>query len=236
MGFFSNIFGGGKSKKINAPEAPAWYEDAFYKPTQDLLFGEGKNYLSGNINEYYKPIGEFGGKEFEDVLAMKNRDISVASTDDSVRRGMGRGGVAASSMAKAIGDSSKELRWADFLRAMEGRKGFLQLGNSMVSGVRDAGLTYQSQKNSFNAGIYNTQVGIATNQAELDQSQSNANSQAQGDFFGSLISGGMSLFGMNKYLDAAKAATTPNVSSKIDAGSADPFSSGRKRLTYEYPY
>lgn len=191
------LAGSGKKGGFSMPKPPDWYEDPYYKKTQDKLLGYGTDLLEGKPNDYYKPIGEVGGSMFEDVISKTTRDITGAVGEDAARRGMGRSGATSNAIARAVGDKTTELRWSDFLRAMQGRAGFMGMGNDMVSGVRSAGLTYQGQKNQFNLAS----SGLAANAAIAENNQANMDSQAKGDFFGSLTEGGMSLAAMGAYLN-----------------------------------
>jgi hypothetical protein len=106
----------------------------------------------------------------------------------------------------------------------------------MVSGVRSAGLTYQGQKNQFNLAS----VGLAQNNALAEynaaEQKSGQQAQAQGNFFGSLINGGMTLGAMGAYLKGGQQGQTAG-NPTLDLGKADPLGSQpRKLLNYEYPY
>jgi len=183
---------GKKGKGLSMPKPPAWEADPYYKPAQDKLMGYGSDLLAGEPNDYYKPIGEVGGSMFEDVIAKSRRDVTSAVGEDSARRGMGRSGATSNAIARAVTDKTTDLRWSDFLRAMEGRKGFMTMGNQMVSGVRGAGLTNQGQKNSFNLNA----VGLESDAERARYGAQTAESQAKGDFWGGMAESGMSLAGM----------------------------------------
>jgi len=217
----SMIAGGGKKGKgLSMPKPPDWYEDPYYKKTQDQLLDYGTDLLEGKPNDYYKPIGEVGGSMFEDVVAKTTRDITGAVGEDAARRGMGRSGATSNAIARAVGDKTTELRWSDFLRAMQGRSGFLQLGNEMVSGVRSAGLTYQGQKNQFNlASVGLAQTG-ALQEYNAQEAKDGQQAQAQGDFFGNLISSGMTLGAMGAYLKGGQTGNTAG-SPNLNIGKAD---------------
>lgn len=226
-----------KKKGLSLPKPPDWYEDPYYKKTQDRLYDEGTKLLEGKPGEYYAPLGEVGGSMFEDVIAKSTRDITGAVNEDAAKRGMGRSGATSNAIARAVGDKTTELRWSDFLRAMQGRASFLELGNNMVSGVRSAGLTYQGQKNNFNLASTGYMADSAVKQYEADQIQSGQQAAAKGNFFGSLIEGGMSLAQMSAYL--GKTPTTTNTAStpKLDIGKADIMASPKsKYLSYEFPF
>ena len=48
MGFFSDLFGG-SGGNLDIPE---YQEDPYYKKTQDILLGQGKNILAGVLILY----------------------------------------------------------------------------------------------------------------------------------------------------------------------------------------
>lgn len=225
--------GGKKGKGFSMPKPPDWYEDPYYKKTQDQLLGYGTGLLEGKPNDYYKPIGEVGGSMFEDVVSKTTRDITGAIGEDAARRGMGRSGATSNAIARAVGDKTTELRWSDFLRAMQGRAGFLGMGNDMVSGVRSAGLTYQGQKNSFNLNA----AGLMANNAIAENNQKNMDSQAKGDFFGNLTEGGMSLAAMAAYLGQKKPGQDTAGTNTLGLGSAMPdmgIAGKGKKLSQDY--
>lgn len=126
-----------------------FYTDEYYNPTQDELMGLGMNILDGDIPEYYAPIGAIGGPEFENVLGRTVADTTRMAEESAIKRGVGRGGPTGSSVAKAVGDVSSSMRWADYTKAVEGRGKLLNFGTDVLNGVRQAGLNYQSQKNNY---------------------------------------------------------------------------------------
>jgi len=114
---------------------PSWYEDAYYKPTQDYLLPYGQDLMEGRPKEYFAPIGEVGGPMFEDLVGKYTRDITKRTEESAIKRGVGRGGAVGSAVAQNVADVSSKMRWQDFLRAMEGRKGFLDVGRG-IGGLR----------------------------------------------------------------------------------------------------
>lgn len=208
-----------KPGKLSLPKPPDWYEDPYYKKTQDKLYGYGSELLEGKPNDYYKPIGEIGGSEFEAMLAMKNRDIESAVSEDAAKRGMGRSGATSNAIARAVGDSTTQLRWSDFLRAMAGRQTFLQTGNEMVSGVRAAGLQNQSMRNQFNL---NAAGFLADNTLkEFGVSEQNRREEAAGkaSFWGNLTNAGMTVASMASFLGKSPSNNTADTPT-LDMGNA----------------
>lgn len=162
---------------------PEFFEDPEFKKMQEFLSDFGINILKGDIPEFFRPLGETGSKEFEDVLALTKRDIQESALETAAITGRGRGGSVPSTVARAVGDASTQARYADFLRAMEG-KGFLfQQGRGITEGVRGAGLASQGQRNIFNLGT----AGLDLKQrAALDEQDI-----LGGELLGKLIGGGL---------------------------------------------
>lgn len=135
--------GGGSDIKM-----PDFYEDPYYKKTQDALFPLGEDITKGNIPPYYAPIGEIGGETFEKMLGLGTRDLSKAVTELAARRGT-RGGAVDSTLSRGIGDLGTKMRFQDLLRGVEGRKFLLGAGTSILSDVRTGALNFSKLKNMF---------------------------------------------------------------------------------------
>ena len=143
---------------------PGYFNDPYVAKTQKDLYGFGTDLLAGNPNSYFKPIGEFGGQELEDVIGMGTRDITQSAAEDAARRGSRGGG---SAVARAVADYTKGLRYADFQRALEGRKFFMNTGLETIGGVRNAGITSEANRNAFN--LDSTRLEIQQDQFEQEQ-------------------------------------------------------------------
>ena len=205
---------------IGGFKLPEFFEDPEFKKTQEFLSDFGINILQGNIPEFFKPLGETGSKQFEDVLALTKRDITESALETAAITNRGRGGSVASTVAREVGDATTKLRFADFLRAMEG-KGFLfQQGRGITEGVRSAGLTNQGQRNTFNLGT----AGIdLKSRGLLDEQDAQS-----GDLLGKIIGGvlGLSTGG------AAGAAAGTTVGGDIFGSIVDFFKKDKsKKLT-----
>ncbi len=185
-------FGGGDDESnLEGFELPEFFEDPEFKKTQEFLADFGINILKGDIPEFFKSIGETGGKEFEDVLSMTKRDIQESALETAAITGRGRGGSVPSQVAKAVGDASTQARYADFLRAMEG-KGFLfEQGRVITEGARGAGLENQRQRNVFNLDT----AGLDLKSRGLLDEQDAAVGAAKGEGVANLIS---TVFGSGK--------------------------------------
>ncbi len=186
-------FGGGGDEESNLEgfKLPEFFEDPEFKKTQEFLSDFGINILKGDIPEFFKPLGETGSKQFEDVLALTKRDIQESALETAAITGRGRGGSVPSSVARAVGDASTKARFLDFQRAMEG-KGFLfQQGRGITEGVRGAGLASQGQRNQFALGT----AGLDLKQRGALDVQDVAEGTARGTGFANLIS---TVFGAGK--------------------------------------
>jgi len=135
---------------VEGVEFPEYYNDPYFADNQKYMQDYGRNMMEGNYPEHLKGIGESGGSEFENYLALTNRDISQGAQEAMVAGGRGRGGAMPGAVAQGIGDNSTKARYADYLRSLEGKQYLNSEGVNAVSGVREAGFANQGAKNSFN--------------------------------------------------------------------------------------
>ncbi len=120
---------------------PDYALDPLYQKSQDVLFPMGTALATGQgIPDYYKTIGEIGGKEFEDVLGMGIRDITRTGLETGARL-KSRGPRTAFGIEQAVGDFSKRMRFEDLESAKAGRKFMLGTGIETLSGVRAGALS-----------------------------------------------------------------------------------------------
>lgn len=174
----------GKGKKgNNYVPPPPFYEDPYYKDSQDFLSGFGKDILSGKLPAYYAPIGESGGAEFEKLLALSNRDISRSAEEAAAATGRGRGGSLPGVIAPAIAENETRMRYADFMRSLEGRAGLLNTGIGIEEGVRSGSLENQGQRNNYQLGA----ASQALNALKYSDERSDIDSQNKGAFFGNIF-------------------------------------------------
>lgn len=159
--------GDSKMEDINIPD---WIEDPFYKKSQDELFPMGKNLLSGNIPEYYSPIGEMGGDTFNKFLQSSIGDITKSVQESSAAMGI-RGPRGAAATAEAVGQISPALRYQDQRDAIEGRKFLLGAGSDILSGVRGGALNWMNQRNDFSLGATGLEMDKAGYMDEFDERQ-----------------------------------------------------------------
>ena len=180
-GLVGKLFGDGDDEQ-QSYDLPDFQTDKYATGAQETLYPFGQNLLEGDIPDYYKPIGEIGGDLFEDVLGMGRRDIEKSGYESAARLGQ-RGGNVATGIAGKVGDYTKEARLNDYYRALEGRQYMLGKGSDILSGVRSAGLTNQSQLNQYEVNKGNLALGYAGLNAEVRQ--------AEGQALGEGIGGGI---------------------------------------------
>ena len=183
MGFLDFLGGGGDSA-VSQVQIPSFFQDKYYKKTQERLYGVGNDFLAGKgPSSFYDSLVTSGGADLENLINMMNRDVTNSAESDAIRRNASRGGSVTSAVSKAVGDVSTKLRWEDYLRSQEGKKLFLGAGLDTISGVRSAGLTNQAQRNQFNL----SQTGLQFQQAQAADSNTG--------LFGQLLQAGLSTAG-----------------------------------------
>lgn len=201
----SEMMGDSAIEGLNLPE---FQEPEYYKEMQEILSGFGKEALAGEVPEYFAPLGEVGGEEFEGYLGRVLGDVKTGVTEQAARLGQ-RGGAPAEVLARETGDISSKMRYQDFLRAMSGRGNILNLGLGTLSDVRGTDLSYANLENQF-----------ALNRAGLEMQQAQAadawSQQGAGMVMGGLLGGaqlGTSMWGDDQLAGAMSAGSM---------GSADP--------------
>lgn len=180
------LLGGGEDG-VDPIARPKYYEDPDYRAAQDALKGMGLEILKGEVPDYYKPIGEFGGPQFESMLGLTTRDIQRSAAEGMAASGRARGGALPAVTAGAIADAATKLRYSDFIRAISGRQNLLNTGINVTSSVRSAGQNQGTSKNQFNWNDYNAQVA---ERAYQDQMEAQKDAQL-GEFIGTIASIGL---------------------------------------------
>lgn len=156
MGFFKNLFGGGD--EVQSPEFPDFAVDPAFAETQGFLKDFGMDILKGDVPEYYKGIGETGGKAFEDMLDLTKRDITKSTQETLAASGRARGGQLPASTAKAVGDVSIKARFDDYLRSLAGKQSLLSTGVGVTEGVRSAGAVESAAKRRFDVQKFDSEI------------------------------------------------------------------------------
>ncbi len=102
---------------INIPD---FTQDPFFAKSQEALFPFGASILEGNIPDYFKDIGEFGGEAFEDILGLTQRDVSKSILEDQARK-KSRSGRGTNILARTMGDITKKLQIEYLMRYVQVR-------------------------------------------------------------------------------------------------------------------
>ena len=164
---------------------PSYYTDPYFTQSQDLLFPFYSDILKGDIPDYYAPIGEWGGKEFEDFMGYMEKGITKGVTEDLARRKV-RGARGGDIIAKAVGDIRSKYSYEDMLRGLKGRESLLGVGTSGMEGVRSSALAYGSDKSRYDLDV-----------AKLEEQDNLAKDKMWTDILSSVIGGGVSMAAMS---------------------------------------
>jgi len=206
-------------KKMSLNLAP-FYEDPLYQKTQQPLFEFGTGLLEGKPNDYYKPIGESGSSEFEKMLALTTRDTQKAVGENLVRRGISRGGLGASIVAKTAADTSTKLRWEDYSRAIAGKQFLMSSGLNTLSDVRGGSLAIGSQKNQYNLSKAELDLSVQKANAAAKQAQNDMWAKLAASAVGIIATGGLGALGLGAAGAAGAAGGMGAATSGALAGSA----------------
>lgn len=213
-GFLSKKGGGGGYGGLNLPP---YEEDPLYQETQDILYGTGADILEGKPPEYFAPIGEIGGETFEDLLRLTTRDVTKGVEESLAKRGIGRGGIGTAAIAKRTGDISTQMRWADLMRALEGRKWMFGAGTDILSGVRSGALSRESLKSRQGLGA--AQLGLQSERLAMQ------GEMAEADMWSSILSSGLgiasNIYGINVLSNILKPTTS--IDSLLDWKAGSPY-------------
>jgi len=173
----------GGDSALSGFNLPDWYQVPYYDSSQKNLDTFSGGLLKGDVPDYYKPIGQFGGPEFENFLQRSLADVRKSAIEGVARQGRARGGALPSSVANASADVTSQLRYSDFLRAMQGRENLMKTGLAGQESVRQGALTNQSQRNTFNQN--NSGMDLRWRGAMDDQARQAA--QDQGEMISGLV-------------------------------------------------
>lgn len=172
------------------PKYPDFLEDPNVLKTQEFLRPYGEDILRGDVPDYFKPIGDIGGREFEDILGLTKRDITRAGFEAGARTGT-RGPRLAFGIEQAIGDVSKKARFEDLMRGIEGRKFLFGQGRGITEGVRGAGLEFGRQKNVFGLDI----AKLQQQERQFQQQREDAEKQANANRWAEILKSGIGAAG-----------------------------------------
>ena len=141
-------------------DLPSYGVSPYYTRGQEALAPLGEGLLTGRVPSFLKPISEPGGAEFEDVLKLTTRDVTRGVREDLAKRGIKRGGIGTSAIAKSIADVTSRLRFDDLLRSIEGKKVLLGAGIDIAGGTRASGLEEAQMRNLFGLDLSRQKLGI----------------------------------------------------------------------------
>lgn len=156
VGIGSSAYSGHQARKAAKSAASRldnwqYLEDPDFVETQAELKKLGMGLLEGDVPDYYKAIGETGSAEFENALALTNRDISKNAAEASAATGRSRGGNLPAVTAKSIADNAIEARYSDYNRSLVGKEALLNKGIGITEGVRGAAFGEQTARNQIEA-------------------------------------------------------------------------------------
>ena len=191
---------------LNLPE---FKSDPYFTKAQDLSYTTGSDILKGKLPEWMGGYGQTGSKEFQDMLALVNRNTATAVNENLVRRNISRSGVGAASIAKQAADTSTSLSWADYLKASGEKQSLLGTGLETISGVRGAGLQYAGQENVFgmqgaeiklSADKFNEEMVFREKQLEEqkrqnEQAREDAKKARKNSMWSQILSSGIGMLG-----------------------------------------
>jgi len=139
-----------------------------YTETQSYLKGLGYDILGGDLPDYFKPIGEYGGPELQRVIDTTSRDITKAAETSAIARNVGRGGIATGSTMRALSSVIPQMRYEDYSRAMGVRGSLFGMGADVLTGVRGSAFDLTQSRNQWNLERFSTLLGGGLEGAGLD--------------------------------------------------------------------
>jgi len=176
---------------------PDFKTDPYFKKSQDLSYTTGKGILGGELPEFYQGMGQTNSKQFQDMLALVNRDTATAVNENLVRRNI-KGGVGLSAIAKATADATTNLSWTDYQKAAGEKQSLLGTGLDTISGVRGAGLQYAGQENQYGmqgAGLQLQADQFNENLRLKEQEREDAKKASKNAMWGQILESGIGALG-----------------------------------------
>lgn len=170
-----------------------------YLDVQRMFKETGTDLFAGDmeaIPEYLKPVGEIGGKTFENYLGAVKGDISKSVGENLARRGV-TGGGASEAIARAMGNLTPKLRYQDLLKGIQGRQWLFGQGSNLLSSVKASEEGQRREADSFNLQRAQQEMQMEQLRYQMEQQQMQntidaaiAGGQAVGGIAGSLGSAG----------------------------------------------
>ena len=148
-------------------DMPQYQQSPYYAGMQKQLAGVSSDLLSGKVPEWLRETTTPGGGAFEQYMGMVGRDVTRGVQEDIAKRGVTRGGIGTTAIAKTMADVGTKYRWEDLLRTQQNRLGLFGAGIETAGGVRTAGLTEAGQANIFGLESAKMQIGIRETGMEL---------------------------------------------------------------------
>lgn len=196
---------------------PEYYIDPYYEKSQAGLYDVGSSILTGDLSDYYAPIGEAGSQEFEDVLSLGIRDIEQAGAESAARYGI-RGARAAGEIARQVSDYTRKARYDDWARAVQGKEFLLGTGLNTISNVSQGALNQSQIRNNF--GLNRSRLDMAIQLANAGAEDAAAS--ALGNTIGSAINTAANLYSAYQYGSANQGRNQPASNAfQVDYGNND---------------
>lgn len=129
---------------------PGLYQDPYSGQAISKLYQTSAGLLAGNAPDYYADIGKIGGEELENLLARTRKSTMRAVEENLASRNIRGGGISSSLIADAISGIESNIRYQDYVRALQGRLGLLSRGISGMSTVGQLGLNKARMVNIYN--------------------------------------------------------------------------------------
>lgn len=208
-GALGGLFGGKKKKdepSIWEQMALKYFPEEYevqddYTETQSYLKELGYDLLEGDIPDYYKPIGETGGPEFEAVVDRGITDISRSIWDDIAAKGISRGGVGTTAIGQSVAPFVQNMRMQDWTRAMNSRAGFFDTGVGITENARTSALNMTNMQNTWNLNRFNSLLGRGQADTNLQATQASNRSSMWGEMASSAMGAAGTYFGMKASSD-----------------------------------
>lgn len=178
--------GGGGDSNLSGFKLPEFQTEADYTELQKYLKNYGMGLMEGNVPDYYKALGETNSPEFNAALNLMKGDVASSVESSAAATGR-RGGVVSSVTAQKTGELTTKMRYADYLRSLQGKQYLMGAGIGLSESARSAAQAQQGQKNTF--ALNRSRLDMAFRQALDNQDEKS------GEALGNLLSFGIDAIG-----------------------------------------
>ena len=185
----------GAKSNLEGFEIPEFEENENFNEMQTVLKDLGVNLLKGDIPDFYKEIGQAGGKEFEKYLDLSKAEIGESVLESSAATGR-RGGSVQSITAEKVGEADTKARYANYLNAIQGKQYLLNKGTDLTTGVRTAASGRESRLNNYGLKAAGMDLDYRNAQDRSDMALGEAEGQALASLTGSVTDGITSFSGL----------------------------------------